>query len=29
VSARSRGQVFRRTFAVKSGEAAQIEVLTQ
>lgn len=29
VSARSRGQVYRRTFAVKSGETAQIEVLTQ
>lgn len=29
VSARSRGQVFRRTFAIKSGETAQIEVLTQ
>lgn len=29
VSARSQGQVYRRTFAVKSGEATQVEVLTQ
>jgi len=29
VSARSQGQVYRRTFAVKSGETTQVEVLTQ
>ena len=29
VSARSQGQAYRRTFAVKSGETMQVEVLTQ
>lgn len=29
VSARSQGETFRRTFAVRSGETAQVEVMTQ